>query len=657
MSGGGSTDYYKVGVDLMMGGNLLGGVHQLFDAFSRLHGAAKNWETQFANGVSNSERAVIGLKTALVAVGGVVAGMKIAQWGKDLADAAGHFQAIESRMRSAGWKEHGDDPYRNQDQLPPSLRLRPDDMKHHSHTVGDIAGARAAAFAISGKWKSLTPDDVMETIKESAFVFGDRGHAVEYAEELSKFKVIMQGQGFDGKELSSQVMAGIRALELKGAANNPKEFSLLLGGMAQSMMASGGTVKPHDYLMAMKHARTAGYGMTSDFFRFLIPTLSQEVGASTVGTSLRTLFQFGLGNRFDNAKIDRATQMGLIEEGTKFEKSGFGKKAVSGGIIGRGTLTTDPWEWVVQYLSPALTKKGFKLDDPDNKKEMTKAVEMVAGLIGDPTAADMIIKMLTQQRKVRKDAAMDVQSMGMDPAAVEAATNNYIVVMNSLGTSWKRLQTAIGIGGTKTVMDWAESFAQVISDMGTAAAKDPAMGKRIVETMMAVGVAVAAVSVVVVGALAAAIIGAPLLIGSAVIVFGVGIVTYFLTEIMSWPGRIKASIASFGASIMSAISSIFTMGFWKGQGMTGPGSAVGASPNGMAPSDAMSGNGGIMPQSHIAPPPPQTTVTNIKNTMQVDGQKIAEVVAQYISRGGEHASGGSNFDGTRSPAPVDHTVI
>jgi hypothetical protein len=67
--------------------------------------------------------------------------------------------------------------------------------------------------------------------------------------------------------------------------------------------------------------------------------------------------------------------------------------------------------------------------------------------------------------------------------------------------------------------------------------------------------------------------------------------------------------------------------------------------------------GNVIPQSHVAPPPPQTTVTNIKNTVQVDGRTIADIVASYIAKAGEHTTGGSGIDGMRSPSPVDATVL
>jgi hypothetical protein len=575
--------------------------------------------------------AVHGLKMSLAALGGVLAGLKIAQAGLEIADLGGHFQSIESRMRMAGWNNKGDtDRAASQANLPPSLRMNGQiGMKGDHHIIGDIEHARKEAFRLSGIYKTLTPADVMETIKESAFVFGDRSHSIEYAEKLSQFKVAMQGALGDvsAKEVNSQVMAGIRALELKGAANDPKQFGSLLEGMAQSIMASGGTVKPHDYMMAMKYSRTAGFRMSDNFFKFVLPTLAQELGGSTIGQSLMTLGQLSLGRNFNSAQIGALKEYGLLEEGTKFTKAGMKTIVETGGIKDRRLMMSDPWEWVQNVLIPGLKGKGLEWETDDGK---AKLAEVIGKLYGDRTAQDVIMKLVTQADKIRKDAAMAAEAMGMHAGALEAMNKNYDAVKKSVGTQWERALQIVGYGAVERVLPWLIKMRDVFMSIGDAAAKSPDLTNRLINMTIGVGVSIAAFSAVVVGYLIAAIVGWPILLGATIIIMGAGVVSYFWKEISSWPGRLTGAISAFGASLMSAIKSIFSLNFWKGLGSMGGQGVQGpaATPN----TDAM---GNVIPQSHVAPPPPQTTVTNIKNTVQVDGRTIADIVASYIAKPGE----------------------
>lgn len=294
-------------------------------------------------------------------------------------------------MRMAGWVDKlSGDHHRDFSQMPASLRSKGLEAESHGHFVGDIKHARAEAMRLAGIYKQFTAHEHLEMMKETAFVFGDRAHAVEYAEALAKFKLNIMGNSHDPANagaLGYQVMAGIRALELKGAANDPKVFFKLLGGMAQAITASGGTVKPHDYLMAMKHARTAGFTMSDNFFQYVLPTLSQELGGSTVGTSLMTLQQAATGIGFNAAQIYQLKKMGLIAKGTKFEKAGFKMRAVEGGIEGGDTLRRDPWEWVQQTLVPAFQKRGFNLD---KREDQERAALDIGRMFPDRTAADII---------------------------------------------------------------------------------------------------------------------------------------------------------------------------------------------------------------------------------------------------------------------------
>ena len=649
-SGAGSAEYYRVGVEMFMAGSLISGLNHVAGTFIALNKHADEFNRRVQHGMRDTETVVMRLQSAMIALGGAVAGIAILDFGKHLADAGGKFQTIESRMRMGGWKDHGA-PDDVTAMLPENLRPKGD-----HHDTGDIAQARESAFRLSGKY-AISPEEIMKLQMESAYVFGNRTHAIEYAETMAKFMTSVQASlgGEKGRSVEKEVMDGIRALELKGVANDPQQFFKMMQAMAQSLNASTGTVRPHDMMVALRQARTAGFVMDDNFFRYIFPTLMQEVGGSTTGSSLMTLQQQAMKQTFTNAQIDTWKKMGLLEPNTKFASGGMGgKMAIVGGIVGRRTLRTNVWDWIQQFLIPRLQRRGLNLE---NKEDMIQATDIIGRMFPDRTASDMVTKLLTQAVKVRKDASMDAQATNMDVAAIEAINRNYEMVMENLHVKTHRIQTILGYSASGPVMEWVVSFNEKLAELGDWMVLHPDIGKNIVNSIMAVGAAIIGFSLIAAAMLVAAIVGWPIAIGGAIVIFGAALVGYFWAEIKTWPKRIlsaftfgnfgKNPVVPFGAETMPSQS---------GSPAPPVNDKARQFDRFQMPDRAPPG---FRKQSFAVPPPSSSGQSPmvIKTALHMDARKVGEIVSQYIAQSGHFVSGPSGFDGMMAPINVDSTLL
>jgi len=225
-------------------------------------------------------------RVALVAAGTALVGGELLAGMAKLVDHGGEFARTIDRMKLAGW------------------------------SGGLINEATRNAFSTAQLFPSLSASLIMEMQREMAPVLGSREEAMHVTGTLAQLMRILQvHRGPEATQaIHGEIIAAVRAGELTANTLTDERFLHFMDMMAPSMNAWGSLLGPRDFAMAFKYSRAAGLNMSDRFMKEALPTLMQELGASTTGTSFQTAFQAVVGGRMRLASINAFADMGLIDQ-------------------------------------------------------------------------------------------------------------------------------------------------------------------------------------------------------------------------------------------------------------------------------------------------------------------------------------------------------
>lgn len=368
----------------------------------------------------------------------------------------------------------------------------------------DIAKATTAAWDEARKY-GLNVSKVLGDIKELTLPFGSVEHAIEFINPLEKMKIVLNAVS-EGKGTSAAdaVYKMARAGELKGL-QDPHEFVSYFDNMTKAISASGGKITPNDFMLATKYSKLSGMGFDQEYFTRYLPTLIQTMGASTAGTASQSLFSTLVQGTVTKRALGRMDDLGLIGDPSKiiYDNKGDPKGFNPGAVKGTELLVKNPFKWAQEVLLPLLEKKYGSIDVQENKQ---KAIEDLGGLFGNRNSAAAIAELALRGKTFNKDAALIDQARGVAGADAMLKEDPNAVAAKLKG-AWENLMTALGGPGVKVAVEGMNSLASGITSVTKWATDNPGATKLVLEAMVGLGAALAALTVA--GAVAGAVLLAP----------------------------------------------------------------------------------------------------------------------------------------------------
>jgi hypothetical protein len=632
-------------------------------AYNEAHGALAAVASQMLNLhhlVNNTNLALGRFRMALGGMAAAFAGDHIVRSMAKIVDHGGELLKIQNQMRAGGWN------------------------------ATDTEHATDKAFKLSAQYRTISTAQILEMQKEMAPVLGDRHHAYEIAEVMTKMQVSMQGVLGTEKAASfnKQIRDAVRAGELSGNALQPERFEKYLETMTRALNAFGGTVTPSDFFMATKYGRAASLNWSDRFTGEVLPTIMQELGSNSSGTAFMTMYSAIIGGRMRQKSIDKWDELGLIDR-TKLDPNnltaeGRIKSISPQAFVGSRMMMTDPDKWISEVVLPAMIKKGVlspagleaikagNIKEGAGEEARKQITEYVALLFGDRTAAGMADILALQLRKLDRDAKLVREA---DKDGSRFMTDDYNMSKTAVSTQWEQLSQVLAGPMMKEATDALNALAKGISGFREELRTMPAVTTAAVKGIMAFGAALVLLGT---GLLISAVGGWPIVIGSLIVglltaafayvtrnmswekigtllsTISKGIVTTMVgiatdigkalaNAIMSIPGMVMGAISgmasAIGKAISGAISGLFGFGGGKGGG------------GGEMPS--MDGSGAVIPQRNVVPPSGGRAngVQNIN--LNVDGRRMAQVTVNHIVGSSQHTTGGAGFDSVSASTPVD----
>src|ERR1700688_605571 len=337
------------------------------------------------------------------------------------------------------------------------------DFEHQKAVLGasgmtkeEIERAISKSYAM--RVPGAAPAENLKTIGELRMVFGSTDHAIDHATTMQRATAILKSVNphMDAENESYNLA---RALEIKGVSNDPEHFTRLANMMVQALNASRGKVTGTEFFEFTKYSRGAAGRLSDEFYTRIAPTLIQELAGHSAGMALASFRQTLVGGKMTNRATEEFVKLGLVDPKSVIRtKTGSVKGVRPGGLIGSGLASENPFDWVQQYLAPALKQHGIT--------DSNRVSEELAHLFGNRFSEQMASILLNQSQRILKDAGLDLQAPGIE-ALDRLRDSDPTTAANDLGAGIKGLLGALGgplvqpaIASMNKLSGWARDFAQ-----------------------------------------------------------------------------------------------------------------------------------------------------------------------------------------------------
>lgn len=451
--------------------------------------------------------------------------MALGRFRTALAGMAGVFVGTELIKGAVGLVDHGAELLHIQNQ-----------MTTQGATQADQAAAIAKAWEVTAKYKNISVTESLEMQKEMGFVLGSLPHATELAMEMAKMQTNLEGAlGVDsGAAMTGQVMAAIRAAEMSGNSMSHVRMDKYLDQMSRIIIGTGGTVKPSDILMATQYGRASAISWSDDFTSYVLPTLTQQLGGSKVGTGFMSMWQAVVGGHMLKSAIPEWQKLGLLDPKLADDRNvtpeGRFKHWDAHAMKGLEQFKSDPDQWAASVLIPAMiqhgviSKAGWEEIQKGNIKEglgadtRSKIVDELTALFSNRTANSIADALTLETYKIQRDIEKLKQTQTGGAAADTMLEKDWEMNKKALSKQWDDFMTSLGSPAVANAVTGLKAINDAIGEMAQAFAKHPGLGRAFVGIGMTVGGLLAGGGLL---ALASLVPGGPIIVGLGLLAAGV----------------------------------------------------------------------------------------------------------------------------------------
>lgn len=347
----------------------------------------------------------------------------------------------------------------------------------------EVVNSINAAWKTTGTVITSTASSNLKTIMDLRNIFGNTNEAIAYTPELARIQTILGASGSGNISANSEnlVYSLAKALDIRGAVNNPAQFNTQAEAMAKVIIATQGRVLPQDYQQLFKYGRQAIPGLSNEFLYQELPTFMQQMkgGSGSSGGFGVPLAAFG---RFFVQGVMTKMAMGSMENLGLIPKNAGLKTSTVGTMLNNGThvkgielAQADPLKWVQDIMLPAIRKKYG-----DNLTNSQLSLLIADSMRGAPQTAIFA----TQQFALKAQQAYRDQHLiqrAMDPTKAYnmAISNDPKTVMTAASAQWENLKTQLGMTVIPILLPTIMVLAKGLSDLVQILEKYPTLTKTL----------------------------------------------------------------------------------------------------------------------------------------------------------------------------------
>ncbi|ECT9434735.1 hypothetical protein CHY14_11815 [Salmonella enterica subsp. enterica serovar Pensacola] len=298
-----------------------------------------------------------------------------------------------------------------------------DESKHYQQEVSQfralgvddktIRDAQQFSDSLNVIGNSVT--DNMRTLKEAHSVLRHYDEAKMVTPELLKMqyatKFMAAGQG---EVLRDQSQAVLKIAELRNEINTPEQFKNSVNLTTQAFAASGGMVKPEDYLEAIKTGGESTKNLDDKFFYFGLSHIIQQIGGDRTGTALASLNAGWTGKQIKERSKDALQDLGLLSNAT-FSKTGHVKDFT---LKNQALYQSNPFAYLQQEILPAIHKKYPHASELQIRN-------ILSSLVSNRKGQDLLLLMYREQANIEKQIKAGGEAYNVDQLVGEGEKTPY----------------------------------------------------------------------------------------------------------------------------------------------------------------------------------------------------------------------------------------
>ncbi|HAF8816442.1 TPA: hypothetical protein G5V04_001871 [Salmonella enterica] len=298
-----------------------------------------------------------------------------------------------------------------------------DESKHYQQEISQfralgvgedtIRDAKQFADSLNVIGNSVT--DNMRTLKEAHSVLRHYDEAKIVTPELLKMqyatKFMAAGQG---EVLRDQSQSVLKIAELRNEINTPEQFKNSVNLTTQAFAASGGMVKPEDYLEAIKTGGESTKNLDDKFFYFGLSHIIQQLGGDRTGTSLASLNAGWVGKQIKERSKDALQDLGLLSNAT-FSKTGHVKDFT---LKNQALYQSNPFAYLQQEILPAIHKKYPHANELQIRN-------ILSSLVSNRKGQDLLLLMYREQANIEKQIKAGGEAYNVDQLVGEGEKTPY----------------------------------------------------------------------------------------------------------------------------------------------------------------------------------------------------------------------------------------
>ncbi|ECJ8612198.1 hypothetical protein FQB19_16545 [Salmonella enterica] len=298
-----------------------------------------------------------------------------------------------------------------------------DESKHYQQEVSQfralgvddktIRDAQQFSDSLNVIGNSVT--DNMRTLKEAHSVLRHYDEAKMVTPELLKMqyatKFMTAGQG---EVLRDQSQAVLKIAELRNEINTPEQFKNSVNLTTQAFAASGGMVKPEDYLEAIKTGGESTKNLDDKFFYFGLSHIIQQLGGDRTGTALASLYKGWQGKRMSEKAMGELDSIGLAKNVT-YSKAGLVKDFT---LVNQELYQRNPFEYLQKEVLPRIKKKY-----PHATEQQIRNI--LYAMTSNSKGADLLLLMYREQANIEKQIKAGGEAYNIDQLVGEGEKTPY----------------------------------------------------------------------------------------------------------------------------------------------------------------------------------------------------------------------------------------
>ena len=405
---------------------------------------------------------------------------------------------------------------------------------------GTQASLVMQAQQISNNTKGTSQTEALKLVTEAQAITGDPVHTKELVPMLAKIRfgmeTYMAGGGHGGGHgagAEKQFMDIVKLMEMRGLMRNftPEKMESMGDLFVKNYVASGGMVKPSDFLAMMKTGGTAAKGVDDDFM-FALGHIMQEKGGSRSGTALMSTYQGMVAGRMPQQVAGALEKLGLLDhKAVHYGKTGHITHVDAGGMVDSKLMQARPDLYLQKYILPALQKQGVDMND-------TNAVLMkLNALTGQRTSSDFFAQMFLERSQIQNYIEQAKGSKGVN-ALYKSGEESTAGQQEDLAAKVNTLELEFGRAALPILKTALEQVIPLVKQFGDWLHDNPEGLKTLVTSIAALGVAFLVASPI-------------MMIGS-----GLGLLSTALTLVSPAMGSFAVAMAFKGVGGATGIASM-----------------------------------------------------------------------------------------------------